>query len=170
MSKIYVCSDLHLGHSNIIKYCNRPYDNIEEMDNILIDNWNSVVNEDDTVFFLGDFCLGNREKIISYGNRLKGNKILIMGNHDRSSKTVYKEAGFSQIYKEEVVMRFDEYDMTIHFSHHRKSNEDTHYFNLYGHQHDRPTDDDNHRCVCIELLNYKPYPLDKIIEDYKNKK
>lgn len=164
MGNIYVCSDLHLNHTNIIKYCNRPYETTEEMNRKLIENWNSVVGEDDTVFCLGDFCLGNKEDIITFGKQLNGKKILILGNHDRGTKTTYKEAGFEQIYGEQAIMKFDSLGQTIHFSHHRVPNEDTHYLNLYGHQHDKPTDDDRHKCVCVELWDYKPVLLDDLIK------
>lgn len=164
MGKIYVTSDLHLGHKNIIEYCNRPYTSVEDMNTQLINNWNSIISDDDTVFFLGDFCMGNKDNIISYGKQLKGHKILVLGNHDHGSKAAYKEAGFEQIYGEQVVIHFDEYDKTIHFSHHRKPNDETHYLNLYGHQHDKPDDDDMHKCVCVELWNYKPILLDDLIK------
>lgn len=164
MAKTYVTSDLHLGHENIIKYCNRPFVNVESMNKALIENWNSVVQPEDTVFLLGDVCLGKKDDIINYISQLNGHKILVMGNHDHGTKTTYKEAGFEQVYGEEVIIRFDHLDTTIHFSHHRKPDEDTHYLNLYGHQHDKPTDDDMHKCVCVELWDYKPVLLDTFIK------
>ena len=90
-SKLYFTSDSHLGHSNIIRYCNRPFANIEEMDKTIIDNWNSIVKEDDTVFILGDFCwrMGDKQ-ILWYLDQLIGNKILILGNHDKNEKVFIK--------------------------------------------------------------------------------
>lgn len=82
--KYFVTSDLHLGHENIILYCNRPFKNITEMDYTLINNWNSVVAWDDTVIHVGDFSFGNSQNYIS---RLNGNIIFIKGNHDDVSLT-----------------------------------------------------------------------------------
>ncbi|MGN0650978.1 MAG: metallophosphoesterase [Oscillospiraceae bacterium] len=80
---IYYTSDLHLGHKNIIKLCDRPFPDIETMDNEIIHNWNAVVQPQDDVYILGDFSFGAPvEKAIEYMKRLKGNKHLIIGNHD----------------------------------------------------------------------------------------
>lgn len=164
MSNIYVISDLHLNHTNIIKYCNRPYATVEEMNEALINNWNSVVKEDDYVYCLGDFCLGGVEIVKDLCSKLNGHKILVKGNHDHCTNKVYKEAGFEQVAQENLIVRFDHLDKTIHFSHHRKADEETHYLNLYGHVHDRPSDDDMHRCVCVEVINYTPILLEDIIK------
>ena len=55
--KLFLTSDLHLGHFNICKYCHRPFASRSEMDKTLIDNWNSVVPEDGIVICCGDFML-----------------------------------------------------------------------------------------------------------------
>lgn len=81
MKNFYI-SDFHFGHSNIIKFDNRPFSTVEEMDNTLINNWNSVVEKDDTVYILGDFCWQSEDRWIEILKQLKGNKILIRGNHD----------------------------------------------------------------------------------------
>ena len=56
--KRYVISDTHFNHSRILEYCQRPFDNVEEMNEVIINNWNKVINEDDIVYVLGDFCFG----------------------------------------------------------------------------------------------------------------
>jgi hypothetical protein len=76
---------------------------------------------------------------------------------------VYREAGFETVVKEELIVKFDHLNTTIHFSHHRKPEEETHYLNLYGHVHDKPSDDEMHKCVCVELINYTPVLLDTLI-------
>lgn len=75
-------ADLHLGHSNIIKFDNRPFDSVADMDDFLIENWNKKVKNGDTTYILGDFCWGKEPEWIKILNKLNGNKVLIRGNHD----------------------------------------------------------------------------------------
>ena len=81
---IYFTSDLHLGHANIIRHCNRPFSSIEEMDEVLIHNWNSKVTNGDTVHILGDFMFRNKKSPEEYLSQLKGKKHLVVGNHDKA--------------------------------------------------------------------------------------
>lgn len=83
MSRIHFTSDTHFGHANIIKYSRRPFDNADHMDTMLIDNWNSVVSPDDTVYHLGDFTFGDLGSARRYRQRLNGRIHFIWGNHDR---------------------------------------------------------------------------------------
>lgn len=83
---ILFTSDQHFGHANIIKYCNRPFSNIQEHDRVLMENWNIVVEPEDTVYHLGDFGLTNKEYIIRILKHLNGNIKFIRGNHDKSMK------------------------------------------------------------------------------------
>lgn len=82
---IYVISDTHFEHKNIIKYCKRPFKNTRQMDETIVRRWNKTVKPRDTVYFLGDFVHGSRrEKSPGYWlRRLNGRKKLIRGNHDR---------------------------------------------------------------------------------------
>lgn len=75
-------SDLHLGHENIISFCDRPYSSLEEMNDALIDNWNSVVDPDDRVWVLGDLAMGQLRHTVPLLGRAHGTKILVAGNHD----------------------------------------------------------------------------------------
>ena len=84
INKIWFSSDQHFWHNNILKYCNRPFETVEAMNDALVANWNSVVKPDDHVYHLGDFCFGNVEKwnwCLEPG-RLNGHIHLILGNHD----------------------------------------------------------------------------------------
>lgn len=80
---IWFTSDTHWGHKNIIKFCSRPWNNVEEMDQGLIENWNSVVKETDIVFHLGDFAFATNGRWKQILEQLNGHIYLILGNHDR---------------------------------------------------------------------------------------
>lgn len=89
MNRLFVTSDTHFGHVNILRYCDRAFGNIEDMNIALIERWNARVGLDDTVFFLGDFAMGpnvNEDFIVETALRLHGNIIAILGNHDKPNK------------------------------------------------------------------------------------
>ena len=86
--KLFFCSDSHLGHFHICKYCHRPFQSRSDMDQTLIKNWNAVVPEDGIVVHCGDFMLPHNEDIKEYNkylNQLHGRVLLLRGNHDRAS-------------------------------------------------------------------------------------
>lgn len=86
MSQHFYIADTHFGHENVIRFDNRPFQNITEHDKTLIANWNSVVSEKDHVYILGDFAFKNEIPVEEYTKRLKGHLHLIRGNHDKRSK------------------------------------------------------------------------------------
>lgn len=95
---IYFTADTHFYHSNILKYCGRPFKNVEEMNETIINNWNSVVSYNDTIYHLGDFSLSSVTCREDIKNRLKGNIVFIKGNHDKSNLThieslIFKKSG-----------------------------------------------------------------------------
>ena len=79
---VYFTSDTHFCHENIIHFCNRPFETIEEMNAELIRRWNETVPEDGIVFHLGDFCFGGSATWNHYLDCLNGKIYLILGNHD----------------------------------------------------------------------------------------
>lgn len=83
MSNLYI-SDLHLCHENVIKFDNRPFKSLDEMHEIILQNWNNKVNDNDTVYILGDFCMSkDKDDWIKFLSQMKGKKIIVKGNHDR---------------------------------------------------------------------------------------
>ena len=80
---IWFTADTHFGHAKIIEYCNRPFSCVEEMDEELIRRWNSQVDVEDEVYFLGDFCLKDPHK---YVKRLTGKIFYINGSHDKNMR------------------------------------------------------------------------------------
>lgn len=160
---IYVISDTHFNHTNIIAYCNRPFLSVEEMNEALVYNWNKTVKDTDIVYCLGDFALCNKQDIEKFVSRLNGYKILVMGNHDHATASTYQKAGFDEVYKEETNIEF--LGQHIKFSHHRKDGgEDIEFINIYGHVHDKPDDDAKHKCACVELWNYTPVLLEDLLQ------
>lgn len=78
----FFTADLHFGHANVIKFCARPFADVQEMDAALIANWNKRVGDDDDVWILGDFTFKRLEIAKNYLQQLQGRKHLIVGNHD----------------------------------------------------------------------------------------
>jgi calcineurin-like phosphoesterase family protein len=82
--KVWFTSDPHFFHSNIIRYCKRPFESSDEMNEILIDRWNMVIGHDDLIICCGDFSLGGPKNTKEVLKKLNGDKILIRGNHEKS--------------------------------------------------------------------------------------
>lgn len=152
--KYFIIADTHFGHTNVIKYCNRPFASAEEMDEKLIKNWNEVVSNDDVVLHLGDFGLGSKEYIGGIIKKLNGKKILIKGNHDNWSDDWYREAGFSYVSKFPIV--WNDFYLLSHAP--LQLSETTPYFNYYGHVHndERYIDNATSKCVSVERIGYRP--------------
>ena len=83
--KVWFTSDTHFGHKNIIRFCNRPFVDIDEMNGSLIENWNSLVGDNDIVFHLGDFSVGGAMEWSRLLDQLHGRIFLILGNHDMNN-------------------------------------------------------------------------------------
>lgn len=92
---IWFTSDLHFGHEGIIRYCNRPFDDLDHMHSILVSRWNECVRPEDTIFVCGDLALCPFRNFEPIGKRLNGTKYLIRGNHDSYSEGQYKKLGFT---------------------------------------------------------------------------
>ncbi|MDE6640330.1 MAG: hydrolase [Acetatifactor sp.] len=79
---IFYTADLHFGHRSVIKFDNRPFADVDEMDNALINLWNQRVSKEDHVYIIGDFDFRNEKSEEWYLHQLKGHKHLVIGNHD----------------------------------------------------------------------------------------
>ena len=99
---VFLTSDTHFGHLNIIRYCNRPWPDVEVMNEALVHLWNSTVPQDATVIHLGDVAMGRLSDSLQHVRRLNGRKHLIAGNHDRcygnpGKVQMYLDAGFETV-------------------------------------------------------------------------
>lgn len=79
---VHFTADLHLYHTNILKFCDRPFKTTEEMNTVLVKNWNQTVQDDDHVYICGDLTLCKSDRAVSILKQLRGTKYLIEGNHD----------------------------------------------------------------------------------------
>ena len=99
--KTYLTADLHFGHANIIGFCDRPFKDIIEMEEALIDNWNSVVRSSDLIYNLGDISLRGPKYKEWYSElipKMNGRKVLILGNHDYLKPFAYIDCGFESVH------------------------------------------------------------------------
>ena len=119
---VWFTSDCHLDHENILKYCDRPFVNVKEMNELIIKNFNDVVKDTDVVYFLGDFAFKNHEEHLS---RLNGIIVFVLGNHD--SRTTLK----THIKKIELLIKNQE----LLCVHNPADCEEGFRVNLVGHVH-----------------------------------
>lgn len=91
---IFYTADEHYYHKNIIKYCNRPFNDMNEMVNELVDRHNKVVSDNDTVIHVGDFSFASKPVTENLINKLNGKHVFLLGDHDSSIKRIYKDIGY----------------------------------------------------------------------------
>ena len=156
MIKHYVYADPHFYHKNIIEYTQRPFTSIQEMNETIINNHNTMINKRDKVFILGDFCLAGKDKTIALAQRLKGYKILILGNHDKGrSLQFWYEVGFQEVIKYPIIVQ-----KQYVFSHEpMPMSQSTPYINVHGHIHNNVLDSTKHRNVSLDVTDFNPVEL-----------
>ncbi len=169
--KRFIIADTHFGHENIIKHESRPFANADEMNNRLIELWNSVVGKDDLIYVLGDLTLSRRMNVIkNLVNSLNGRKILIMVNHDTRKPRDYVECGFEVATRKPMMVQpgvilmrepFDDSSLIA-----------PNYLYFFEHVHRNKTLMDeypNCMCVSVERINYRPIDLDECIRKLRKK-
>lgn len=133
---IWFISDTHFNHVNILKHCNRPFRNVEEMDEIMIGNWNNKVNKKDTIYHLGDFTFRSNKHVREFTNRLNGNIFLISGNHDQKNSQITEVFGQCP-----QILRIKYYKQRIILCHYQlanwqgKNRDILPAYHLFGHSH-----------------------------------
>lgn len=158
---VFFIADTHFDHANIIRYCNRPFENVDDMNQYMVEQWNKKITHGDKVFVLGDFALGGSQNIIKWGRALHGNKTLIMGNHDRATKSVYLEAGFQEVIRYPILWN----DIFLLSHAPRFDSNIGALYNIYGHVHNEPRYEDANAqgiCVSVERTGYGPLSFEEI--------
>lgn len=158
---IWVTSDTHFGHDNIIQYCMRPFANSEIMDECLVENWNSVVKDEDIVYHLGDVYMGinGRDSLA----KLKGRKRLILGNHD-NGKDQFLHKTFQKIM---VWRMFPEFGLLlthvpVSYTTLGEPGNDRVLTNIHGHIHQNKSPMGRYRNVCVEQTDYTPINIEEL--------
>ena len=157
MTNIWLISDTHFNHSNIIKYCDRPYKNTSEMDWDMVEKWNSVVKPNDHVYHLGDvYMKASKGYIENLLSNLNGKKRLILGNHDNGKDQILLK------HFEKIVL-WRNFDKVV-LSHIplRQESIPGDRLNVHGHIHRNKSPDGPYKCVCVEQTNYTPINLEEI--------
>lgn len=146
----FFTSDTHFGHSNIIRYSKRPFKDAEEMDRIMISNWNNCIHPGDDVYHLGDFAFAPATRVRSIIKQLNGNIHLLLGNHDKVvdknldiQKMFVWVKKYHEINVRDNISNEDQKIILCHYSF-RVWNK-SHYgsWNLFGHSHGSLRDDPN---------------------------
>jgi len=177
----YIISDTHFLHGKhnpitgevekgILIYEKRPFKTLGEMTEKLIENWNSVVSNNDTCWHLGDVGLCSKENLTKIISRLNGNKNLILGSHDTHSLSWYHDIGFNYISKYPIV-----YAEKYIFSHEPQLLvSKSEYKCIHGHLHSKNLsskyDSSKYFNVSVEKIDYRPIAISKIIEYFNTLK
>lgn len=158
--KVWVWSDIHFGHNNIIHHANRPFDDVQSMNDAMIRAYLACVGPDDVVIWNGDIGFKSAGVINEMLGRLPGYKIQIVGNHDldRSGKLVNFDVDERHLC---YVVTID--GAQLLFTHYHMDNVPRGCVNVHGHIHQKLAHAWNIN-VCVEHTNYTPRSLDSVIE------
>lgn len=174
----YWTSDPHFLHNNIIRYCDRPFANLDDMHHALITNWNNTVAPDDNIYIIGDVSFGKPEPTNEILSQLNGNKFLVRGNHDthierHSGKHFKWIKDYAEMYVvDETLDSGKQLIIMLHYA--MKVWNRAHYgsWQLYGHSHGGLPDDPNSKSmdVGMDANNYTPISYQQIKEIMATKK
>jgi calcineurin-like phosphoesterase family protein len=190
--KEFLTSDSHFGHRNIIKYCDRPFwsdkevdpsdEDVHNMNETMIENWNRVVSANDVIYHLGDFAFLSKEKLKELRKRLNGRIRLIMGNHDYYYGYKFlQDLDFDRVYDKPIIwhqffiMSHEPIFLCVENNHTQKVSQGVndlkksglmHCINLHGHIHQISYNDPHYFNACVELHNYTPIDLLELEQKY----
>lgn len=159
----WIVSDTHFGHDNIVRYCDRP----ENHEQVIVQKWNALVEDDDIVLHLGDLIFNNL-KGSEYARQLKGRKFLLRGNHDNHSSTWFLDRGFTRLPIKTLFWAYGK--ERVLFSHEPDTSTIPWTINIHGHIHNNGWESTidltrDYRNVSIEVMDYRPVRLKDILEN-----
>lgn len=173
----FFTADLHFGHENIIRYCDRPFGSVDQMNAGLVERWNDTVDDTDEVWVLGDVAMGRIDESLLHVERLRGRKVLVTGNHDRCWAgrkrnpelwlDRYRQVGFAEIFDGTVSAEVAGTPVLAgHFPYEGDSHDEDRFVRwrptdegawlLHGHVHTRWQVHDRQINVGVDVWNYAP--------------
>ncbi len=162
---IYFTADFHLDHANIIRFCDRPFRNVQHMNKALIQNYNSVINDDDEVFIIGDLSIKPKSYKWSteqMTRNMKGQKHLILGNHDYFGPFDYIDIGFTTVHTALIVEEFVlAHDPSVATAIGDKKL-------LCGHIHKLFKMQGNALNVGVDVWDFKPVSIEQVRKEFAN--
>lgn len=181
---IFFTSDHHFGHANILKYCDRPFFDVDDMNAGMLEIWNSAVSDSDEIWYLGDAAMGDRTYSLQFLAEAKGRKFLIPGNHDlcwKGNKSyemhmdMYYQAGFERIMQAPKTMLIADREVNLHHfpyinkdSYSKKFDKhslaDDGKWLIHGHVHQKWRTRDRMINVSVDVWNFEPVPITAIEE------
>ncbi|MGD2156816.1 MAG: hypothetical protein PVG14_00145 [Anaerolineales bacterium] len=178
---IWFTADTHFGHANIIRYCERPFASVQEMDEALIENWNDVIKPKDTIYHLGDFTLTGQEGANLYFSRLNGMISLIPGGHDKRwvrkgeyrSKSGYAIKILPPLYTIKLpILGRDQLKLIVLCHYSMRVWDRSHYgsWHLYGHSHGNLPSLKNSLDVGVDRWDYQPVSIESIYQAIRDLK
>jgi calcineurin-like phosphoesterase family protein len=163
MRKIFVISDTHFGHENILKFTNHDgklirgskFYSIKEMDDFIVTNWNETVREQDIIYHLGDVFFGQGHSVLPL---LKGRKRLILGNHD-NGKSKHLQGAFQKV---SMWRMFPEFNLVLTHVPILIPENAKYEYNVHGHIHEGKSPTEKHINVSCEVVGYKPVDIEEL--------
>lgn len=166
----WVISDTHFGHTNILTFKAsdgsplRSFESVDQMNEVMVKNWNNVVAPTDKVYHLGDVTIN--PKWLHIVGRLNGDKVLIKGNHDNAKLSAYaqyfRDVRACHVYNDVILSHIPVHPQNLY----------RFPFNIHGHLHDGHVidpetlnQDTRYRSVCVEKIGYTPVLLDQIVKE-----
>jgi len=159
--KVFIWSDIHFGHENIINFCDRPYPDADTMNECIMDNFNETVGEDDISIWVGDVGFLSTTKLNQILGYLHGYKILVIGNHDFKGKKL-RNLAFDE---KHLLLQVTKKNIDMVFTHYPMENLPYPFINIHGHIHNIIKNSLQHINVSVEMpyINYKPIQLSDLV-------
>lgn len=176
MNNIFFTSDLHFNHDKEFIYKPRGFNSVQEMNEAIIERWNKVIRDGDTVFVLGDLMLGDSESGLKCLEQLNGNIQVIIGNHDTNKRlAAYSEIdlnirGYADILKYKKISFYCSHYPSLTSNFEKSDILEKHVINLYGHTHQTNNFfNDNPFMYHVGVDSHDCYPvaIDTIIEEIR---